>query len=71
MQSPGFLTTTRRRRLAWLGFFVLAAYTPLTAWLTGDDSYLMPLTVAAMVGYAIVVDDILRRRAAITQARPT
>jgi hypothetical protein len=63
VQGQG-LFTPRRRRLAWLGFVLLAAYAPLTSWLTRDDTYLMPLTVAGMIGYAIIVDDHLRRRAA-------
>jgi hypothetical protein len=63
------LFTRGRRRLAWVGFFVLAAYTPVISWLTGDDTYLMPLTVAGMVGYAIVVDDHLRRTRT-TRSRP-
>jgi hypothetical protein len=58
----------RRRRLAWLGFLLLAAYAPVVAWLTDDDTWMMPLTVAGLVGYVIIVDDVLRRRAQ-TQTR--
>lgn len=57
----GFLGP-RRRRLAWIGFLLLAAYTPVVAWLTPDDSWLMPIAVAGVVGYVIIVDDVLRRR---------
>lgn len=32
------------------------------AWLVPGDSWLMPLAVAGMVGYVIIVDDVLRRR---------
>jgi hypothetical protein len=53
-----------RRRLAWVGFLLLAGNAPVMAWFSRDDSWLFPLAVAAMVGYAIIVDDHLRRRAA-------
>jgi hypothetical protein len=59
--QKGFLGQ-RRRRLAWIGFLLLAAYAPVVARLTPDDSWLMPIAVAGVVGYAIVVDDVLRRR---------
>jgi hypothetical protein len=47
---------------------LLAGYTPALAFLTRDDSWLFPLAVAAMVGYVIIVDDYLRRRAATAAA---
>ncbi len=53
----------RRRRHAWVVFLLLAAYTPALAFLTRDDSWLFPLAVAGMVGYVIIIDDQLRRRA--------
>ena len=62
--GPRALLTGRRRWIAWVAFLVLAAYAPVLAALTHDDAYLFPLAVSAMVGYAIVVDDHLRRRAA-------
>jgi Sugar phosphate permease len=68
--DQGFLTP-RRRRLAWIGFLLLAAYAPVVAWLTPDDSWMMPIAVAGVVGYAIVVDDVLRhRRQTATRDRP-
>jgi hypothetical protein len=53
-----------QRRLAWVGFLLLAAYAPLVAWLQPGDTWLMPITVAGLVGYLLVVDDVLRRRSA-------
>jgi len=50
---------------------LLAGYAPVVAWLKPDDTWLMPIAVAGLVGYAIVVDDMLRRRsAATTSAQP-
>jgi hypothetical protein len=51
---------------------VLAGYTPVLAFLTRDDSWLFSLAVTGMVGYTIMVDDYLRRRAArLAQAAQT
>lgn len=61
----------RQRRLAWIGFLLLAAYSPVVAWLTADDTWLMPLAVAGVTGYVIIVDDVLRHRAGTpTRDRP-
>lgn len=54
----------RQRRLAWVGLLLLAAYAPVVAWLWPDDTWLMPLTVAGLIGYVLIVDDVLRHRAA-------
>jgi hypothetical protein len=54
----------RQRRLAWVGFLLLAAYSPVVAWLQPDDTWLMPITVAGLVGYVLIVDDLIRHRAA-------
>ena len=32
------------------------------AWLQPDDTWLMPITVAGLIGYVLVVDDVIRRR---------
>ena len=61
----------RRRRHAWVVFLLLAAYAPALAFLTRDDSWLFPLAVAGMVGYVILVDDHLRRRAARSERPET
>ena len=58
----------RQRRLAWVGFLLLAGYSPVVAWLMADDTWLMPITVAGLVGYVLVVDDVIRGRAARTAA---
>ncbi|HEY7224036.1 MAG TPA: hypothetical protein VH561_10670 [Micromonosporaceae bacterium] len=62
------LLAAGHRRLAWAAFVLLAAEAPLTAWLRRGDAWLLPLSVAGMVAYAIVVDDQLRHRAAARQA---
>jgi len=48
----------------------LALYAPLTAMLMPDDSWLLSITVAAMVGVVLVADDNERRRYAREAARP-
>jgi hypothetical protein len=54
---------SRRGRLwAWLGFVVMAAYAPVMAILATDDSWLLSITVAVVVGVVIVADDTERRR---------
>jgi hypothetical protein len=53
-----------QRRIAWAAFLLLAAYAPLVSWLKRDDTWLGPVAVAAMVGYALIIDDVLCRRAA-------
>ena len=42
--TPGFLTV-RQRRLAWLGFLLLAAQAPLSARLLPDDSWMFSVVV--------------------------
>jgi hypothetical protein len=49
---------------AWLGFVALALYAPLTAILMPDDSWLLSVTVAAMIGVVLIADDNERRKAA-------
>jgi hypothetical protein len=52
----------RQRVLAWVGFLVLAGYAPVVAWLSPDDTWLLPITVAGLVGYVLIVDDVIRHR---------
>lgn len=54
----------RQRRLAWFGFVLLAGYAPVVAWLKPDDTWLMPVAVAAVIGYVLIIDDVLRHRGA-------
>ncbi|WP_433532466.1 hypothetical protein ACQPYA_10740 [Micromonospora sp. CA-263727] len=62
-QGPGFLTP-RQRRLAWLGFLLVAAQAPVSAKLSADSSWLFCLVVALMVATVIIADDAARRRPA-------
>jgi hypothetical protein len=52
----------RRRRLAWIAFVLLAGYAPVVAAVRPGDDWLLSVTVAGLVGYVLVVDDVLRRR---------
>jgi hypothetical protein len=61
-EQQGILTRTRRR-LAWIGFVLLAVNAPLVALAVPDDSWLLSVTVAALVAFVIIVDDVLRRQA--------
>jgi hypothetical protein len=67
----GVLTRTRRR-WAWVAFVGLLLYAPVEAYLVNgpfvlykmpSDSWLLSATVAALVGFVLIVDDIERRRA--------
>jgi len=51
-----------RRRLAWIAFVLLAGYAPVVAALRPGDDWLLSVTVAGLVGYVLVIDDVLRRR---------
>ncbi|MCW3817520.1 hypothetical protein ONA91_24000 [Micromonospora sp. DR5-3] len=62
-QGTGFLTP-RQRRLAWLGFLLVAAQAPVAAKLVADSSWLFSLVVALMVATVIIADDAMRRRPA-------
>jgi len=73
-RRPGVLTP-RRRRWAWVAFVSLLVYAPVEAYLVNGpfalyamppDSWLLSATVAGLVGFVLIVDDIERRR----QARP-
>jgi hypothetical protein len=62
-QATGFLTP-RQRRLAWLGFVLVALQAPVAAKLLPDDSWLFSIVVALMVATVIMADDSMRRRPA-------
>lgn len=72
--------TSRRRRWAWVAFVVLLLYAPVEAYLVNgpfaiytmpSDSWLLSATVAGLVGFVLIVDDIERRRAsAVPPAAP-
>jgi len=62
-QAIGFLTP-RQRRLAWLGFVLVACQAPVAAKMLPDDSWLFSIVVALMVATVIMADDSMRRRPA-------
>ncbi|MGN9909534.1 hypothetical protein ACTMTJ_18480 [Phytohabitans sp. LJ34] len=62
-QATGFLNP-RQRRLAWLGFILLACQAPISAKILPDDSWLFSIVVALMVATVIMADDTMRRRPA-------
>jgi hypothetical protein len=64
--TPGFLTV-RQRRLAWLGFLLLAVQAPLSARLLPDDSWMFSVVVSVLVAVVILADDAMRRQAAAGQ----
>ena len=62
----------RRRRLAWVAFVALLTYAPVVAYLVRGplalytiprDTWLLSATVAGLVGYVLIVDDVERRKA--------
>jgi hypothetical protein len=59
--APGFLTV-RQRRLAWLGFLLLGVQAPVAAIVIPDDSWMLGVVVALIVGIVILADDAARRR---------
>lgn len=61
--TPGFMTL-RQRRLAWVGFLLLAIQAPISAKLLPDDSWMFSVVVAVMIAVAILADDALRRQTA-------
>ena len=63
--TPGFLTV-RQRRLAWLGFLLLAVQAPLSARLLPDDSWMFSVVVSVLIAVVILADDAMRRQAAST-----
>ena|SRR5436190_23624859 len=66
----GFLRRAQRR-WAWVVFMALAGYAPVVAYALRvpfstytipSDTWVLSVTVAALVGVVIVVDDAIRRR---------
>jgi hypothetical protein len=51
-----------QRRWAWVGFFLLVINSPFVALVIHDDSWLLSVTVAAIVAFLIIIDDAQRRR---------
>ena len=60
-EQQGFLSRAQRR-WAWVGFFLLAINSPIVAYAISDDSWLLSVTVAAIVAFVIIIDDAQRRR---------
>jgi hypothetical protein len=63
--------TPLRRRWAWVAFVALLLYAPVEAYLVNgpfaiyrmpSDSWLLSATVAGLVGFVLIVDDIERRK---------
>ena len=54
----------RQRRWAWMGFILLALHAPFAALLLPDDSWLFSITVASLVAFVIIVDDVERGKVA-------
>ncbi len=62
MRARSGILSQIQRRWAWVTFFLLAAYAPVVAVLLPDDTWLLSVTVAALVAFVIIVDDTERRR---------
>ncbi|WP_232072728.1 hypothetical protein [Phytohabitans flavus] len=62
-QAIGFLTA-RQRKLAWLGFMLVACQAPVAAKVLPDASWLFSIVVALTVATVIMADDSMRRRPA-------
>ena len=60
-EQQGILSWVQRR-WAWIGFILLAANSPVVALAIRDDSWLLSVTVAAIVAFVIIIDDLQRRR---------
>jgi hypothetical protein len=54
----------KQRRWAWIGFLLLALHAPIVALLLPDDSWLLSVTVASLVAFVIIVDDVERGKVA-------
>jgi hypothetical protein len=61
-EQQGILTK-RQRVWAWIGFLLMAVNGPVVAMAISDDSWLLSVTVAAIVAFVIIIDDTQRRRA--------
>jgi hypothetical protein len=60
-EQQGILSRVQRR-WAWIGFILLAINSPIVALAIHDDSWLLSVTVAAIVAFVIIIDDSQRRR---------
>jgi hypothetical protein len=61
-EQQGILNRVQRR-WAWVGFILLVINTPIVALASTDDSWMMSVTVAALVAFVIIIDDVQRHRA--------
>jgi hypothetical protein len=59
-----------QRRWAWAGFLLLVVDGPIVAMISDDDSWMMSLTVASLVAFVILIDDVERRRPAKVDRTP-
>jgi hypothetical protein len=71
-KAPLGVLTARRRRWAWVAFVLLLLYAPVEAYLVKGpfavytlppDSWLLSPTVAGLVGFVLILDDVERRKA--------
>jgi hypothetical protein len=62
----------RQRRWAWIGFVAMASYAPLVAYALNAplveygmpaDTWMLSITVAGLIAFVLIVDDIERRKA--------
>lgn len=62
----------RQRRWAWIGFGAMALYAPLVAYALHAplmeygipaDTWMLSITVAGLIAFVLIVDDIERRKA--------
>jgi hypothetical protein len=53
----GFLTRGQRR-MAWIGFFLLAVNAPFAAWAATDASWLFNIVVAGLVAAVLLIDEL-------------
>jgi hypothetical protein len=61
--------TDSQRRLAWLTLVAMTLSSVLSAWTSADDGWMLNLTIAALVGATLVIDDVTRVRA-LARERP-
>ncbi len=60
-EQQGILSRIQRR-WAWVGFLLVAINGPIVAKAMGGDSWTLSVTVASIVAFVIVIDDVQRRR---------
>ncbi|MDT5026230.1 MAG: hypothetical protein QOE61_2656 [Micromonosporaceae bacterium] len=73
MQKDVGVLGRNQRRWAWIAFLALALYAPvvayalnvpLVAYTMPSDTWMLSVTVAGLVAFVIIVDDVKRRRSA-------